>query len=131
MHTLTQTTARLFFYLHNLFLRNGYQRNAYPRHACLRNSAPPIFPKPAQRTALPTVQVGCSTRHASPETLHAAYALQTGASPSPSNKARPLQIRQLDAGNPAHTGAARIRISGRMSEVCDALDQLVALEAAL
>jgi len=139
MHTITQFTARLFVYLRNFCLRNLDLRNGYPRQLGLRNSVPPIFPKSAQRTALATAQAGYTTRHtsrhstrrASPEALHTAYARQIGVAPSPVNKARPLQIRQLDAGNPAHAGAARIRISGRMSDVCDALDQLAALEAAV
>jgi hypothetical protein len=135
MHTITQFTARLFVYLRNLCLRNWDLRNGYPCHLGLRNSVPPIFPKPAQRTALAKVQAGYTTRHsirrASPEAIHTTYARQIGVAPSPINKARPLQIRQLVDGNPALAGCARIRISGRMSDVCDALDQLAALEAAV
>jgi hypothetical protein len=139
MHTITQFTARLFVYLRNLCLRNLDLRNGYPRHLGLRNSVPPIFSKPAQRTALAKVQAGYTARHttlhstrrAFPEALHTAYARQIGVAPSPINKARPLQIRQLVDGNPALAGCARLRISGRMSDVCDALDQLAALEAAV
>ena len=43
---------------------------------------------------------------------------------------RPLRVVRVLEGCPAHSGAGRMVISGRMADVCAELDRLAELEAA-
>ncbi len=84
------------------------------------HTSTPLRPGPARSTV-------CNS-YALSSPVHSTFAhIPT----TPSRPARPLRVLQVAEPSPHnHTHAGRMRISGRMADVCAELDRLAALEAA-